>query len=120
MKKKKRLQCYVRPYRLRWGLSQAELAFIIGTGRNYISYLETEKRRPKLSDAFALQVIFGVELTELFPTLFAETEDGVLARAYDLYERLQGQHSEKTRIKLDFLEEIFESAKRKTNSNKKS
>jgi transcriptional regulator with XRE-family HTH domain len=116
MKNKKRLQCYVRSYRLRWGFSQAELAFIIGTTRNYISYLEAEKRRPKLSDAFALQVIFGVAFVELFPRLFAETEDDVLARAYDLYEQLQGHPSGKTRIKLDFLEEMFERAKRKSKS----
>src|SRR5216684_3634001 len=98
MKKKKRLRCYVRPYRLRWGLTQSELAFIIGgKNRNFILYLEGQQRRPTLADAFALYVVFGTEPIELFPALFAEIEDDAVARAYDVYERLQGHPSKKTR-----------------------
>ncbi len=118
MKDKKRLCCYVRSYRLRWGFTQNELAFIIGAKkRTFVSYLEGQKRQPKLADALALQVVFGTEPVELFPALFAETADGVLTRAYDLYERLQGQSSGKNRMKLDFLEEMFERAKRRDKHN---
>src|SRR5712691_12432027 len=90
-KRKKRLGCYVRPYRLRWGFSQRELAFILGDrDRNFISYLESQKRQPKLKDSVALCVLFGMEAHDLFPALCAEIEDCALTRAYDLYERLQG------------------------------
>jgi DNA-binding XRE family transcriptional regulator len=112
---KKRLDCYVRAYRLRCGFTQRELAFIIGAKtRTFIAYLEGRKREPKLAVAFALHIVFGSEASELFPGLFSEVEDGVMARARDLYEQLQGNSSKTTRAKLDFLEEMFDRAKHRS------
>jgi transcriptional regulator with XRE-family HTH domain len=110
----KRLRCYLRPQRRRWGFSQKELAFIIGAkSGTVVSRLEHGTRRPNLTAAFALHIVFGATASELFPALFAEVERGVLARAYDLYERLQGNRSKAARMKLDFLEEMFARAKRR-------
>jgi transcriptional regulator with XRE-family HTH domain len=115
MKKLKRLRCYVRPYRLRWGLSQEEVAFIIGIkSRKLLSYLENHKVAPTLAMAVALRVVFGTEHAELFPTI-TKIEKDVLARANDLYERLQGDPSKRTKMKLDFFEFIFERAQRSGN-----
>ena len=51
--------------------------------------------------------------------LCAKTAEDVLARANDLYERLQGNSSKKIRMKLDFLEELLERAKhRETNTTR--
>jgi transcriptional regulator with XRE-family HTH domain len=110
----KRLHRYLRPQRRRWGFSQKELAFIIGVkSPTAVSRLENGKRRPNLAAAFALHIVFGTQASELFPALFTEIEQGVLARAYDLYERLQGDRSKAARMKLDFLEEMFARAKRR-------
>ena len=110
----KRLRCYLRPQRRRWGFTQKELAFIIGAkSRTGVSRLENGKRPPSLAAAFALHIVFGTDAAELFPAHFAEVENGVLARAYDLYERLQGNRSKTARMKLDFLEEMFARAKRR-------
>jgi hypothetical protein len=80
--------------------------------------VEHHKRQPSLTVAFACQIIFGTPPTELFPGLFAEIEEDVMARAYDLYERLQGHPSKAARIKLDFLEEMFARVKaREHNAN---
>lgn len=115
----KRLDSYVRANRLRSGFTQKELAFIIGVRtRTFISYLEGRKRKPKLEIAFALYIVFGVEAIDLFPGLFAEVEENVMARAYDLYERLQGNPSKTTRVKLNFLEGMFERAKLKDKRSK--
>jgi transcriptional regulator with XRE-family HTH domain len=115
----KRLDCYVRANRLRSGFTQKELAFIIGVKtRTFISYLEGRKREPKLEIAFALHIVFGIDAIELFPGLFAEVEESVMARAYDLYERLQGDGSKATRAKLDFLERMFEHSKVRGKRNK--
>jgi DNA-binding XRE family transcriptional regulator len=115
MKKLKRLRCYVRPYRLRWALSQDELAFIIGVkSRKLVSYLENRKVAPTLAVAIALRVVFGTEHAELFPTI-TKIEKDVLVRANDLYERLQGDSSKRTKVKLDFFEFIFERAERRSN-----
>ena len=110
----KRLRCYLRPQRRRWGFTQKELAFIIGAkSRSIVSRLEQGKRRPSLAAAFALSIVFGADAAEHFPALYAEIEQGVLARAYDLYEQLQGDRSKTTRMKLDFLEKLFARTKRK-------
>jgi transcriptional regulator with XRE-family HTH domain len=115
---KKRLDSYVRANRLRSGFTQKELAFIIGVKtRTFISYLEGRKRKPKLEIAFALHIVFGAEAADLFPGLFAGVEESVIARAYDLYESLQGNASKTARAKLDFLERIFERAKLRIRSN---
>jgi transcriptional regulator with XRE-family HTH domain len=110
----KRLDRYLRPQRRRWGFTQKELAFIIGgKSGTAVSRLEQGRRRPSLAAAFALHILFGTDPVEIFPALFAEIERAVLARAYDLYERLQGDRSKAARMKLDFLEEMFARAKRR-------
>ena len=114
MKKLKRLRSYVRSYRVRWGLSQDDLAFIVGfKNRKFVSHLERHKIPPTLAVAIALSVLFGAEHAELFPTLCAQIEKDVLARANELYERLQGDPSKKTKMKLDFFEFMFERADRR-------
>jgi transcriptional regulator with XRE-family HTH domain len=112
MKRQKRLRSYLRSFRLRWGFSQRELAFILGLKtKTAISQIERHLRRPKLAHALALYILFGAYIYEMFPALFTDVEEAVLTRAYDLYERLQGQSSKKVRAKLDFLEEVFSRAK---------
>ena len=114
----KRLRCYLRPQRRRWGFSQKELGFIIGVkSGTVVSRLEHGRRQPNLKAAFALHIVFGEAASELFPALFAEVERGVLARAYDLYERLQGDRSKAARMKLDFLEAMFARAKRRNDGD---
>lgn len=115
---KKRLQSYVRPYRIRWGFTQQEIAYLTGCRtREYISRLEGPNPNPKVSIAFALQVIFGCEPDELFPVMFSEVEDAVVARAYNLHERLQGDSSKVTRIRLDFLEHIIARARQRESTH---
>jgi hypothetical protein len=56
--------------------------------------------------ALALQVIFGAAPRELFPDLYEQVEDGVMQRARDLYERLEGKTGGRSRAKLDLLEDM--------------
>jgi len=73
MMKSKRLTTYVRPYRIRWGLSQKDLAFLIGfQSRKAISFLENDKLPPTLAVAIALYIVFGTEHAEMFPALCAK------------------------------------------------
>lgn len=57
--------------------------------------------------AHSLAVIFDATPADLFPCLHVTTESEVLARAQDLYDRLQGNASRAVRLKLDFLEDVF-------------
>lgn len=112
--KKKRLACYLNPYRRRWGLEQQELARLIGVqGQPAVSRLEYGKRHPSLAHAFALFIIFGTSPQELFPGLFEKVEASVMARAYELYDELQGNSAKATRVKLDLLEDAFDRASKR-------
>jgi DNA-binding XRE family transcriptional regulator len=115
---KKKLDCYLRPYRRRWGLTQDDLAALLGhKNGSVISRLERYGRQPSLEAAYALEVIFGTAPAELFPGLQAKVKKEVIARVRDLYDELQGNPSKIIRLKLDLFEDVFERTKprRKTN-----
>jgi transcriptional regulator with XRE-family HTH domain len=103
-----RLISYLRPLRRRWGLTQAEFAFLIGTRTHVaISRIEALKAYPSLAEAIACSIIFDTPPLELFPELYAKVYDSVLSQAQELYEKLQGTPSRVTRAKLNFLEEVL-------------
>src|SRR4051812_31694109 len=102
-----RLISYLRPLRRRWGLTQRELALLIGAKTHSdVSKFEALKRYPSLAGAIACSIIFDIPSLELFPELYAKVYAAVLDRADELYEDLQGNGSRVTRAKLDFLEEV--------------
>lgn len=68
--------CALRAYRRSWGLSQKELAEILGfESRTQVSRIEHGKRVPLLETALACSTLFGVSLDELFPQFVAEIEE---------------------------------------------
>lgn len=102
------LKSYLRSHRLRWGFTQAELAFLLGIkSRTVVSRIERHDRRPALTVALAAEVLFGQAQLELFPGLYTEVEEAVMRRVYELYEQLQGAASDATKTKLDFLEDVL-------------
>jgi transcriptional regulator with XRE-family HTH domain len=107
---------HVRAYRRRWGFTQDELAFLIGyKSRSVVSKLESSGKLPTVDIGFALYTVFGTHNTELFPSVLREVEAGVLARARELYERIQGTTTPMARAKLDFLEDLLASAEKQRN-----
>jgi DNA-binding XRE family transcriptional regulator len=107
---------HVRAYRRRWGFTQDELAFLIGyKSRTVVSKLERSGKLPTVDIGFALHTVFGTHNTELFPSVHRDVQAGVLARAHELYERIQGTRTPMTRTKLDFLEHLLASAKKEGN-----
>ena len=77
-----RLPNYLRSNRKRLGLSQDEVAFLLGTqsGAKVCRY-EKFERIPSLETALALEAIFKKPVSELFAGLYAEIEDQVAGRA---------------------------------------
>ena len=62
--------CALRTHPRIWGLSQRELADILGMeSRAHVSRIERGKRSPTLETALACSTLFGVPLGELFPQL---------------------------------------------------
>jgi transcriptional regulator with XRE-family HTH domain len=104
----RRLISYIRPLRRRWGLTQAEFAFLIGTKSHVaVSRIEARKAYPSLAEAIACSIVFDTPPLELFPELYGKVYDAVLSQAQELYEKLQGTPSRVTRAKLNFLEEVL-------------
>jgi hypothetical protein len=81
--------------------------------RSVVTDLEGAEKLPTIDIAFALFAVFGTDGLELFPSLFREVREGVVARAHELYDHLQGSAAPMTRTKLDFLEELFRRAEQK-------
>jgi len=98
------LKSYVRPFRRRSGLTQRELAFLVGGAA--VSRIERFKQVPNLVSMHACALLFGVQTSELFPHLLGEVHKALKDRTNELYEQLQGNPSKLTRTKLDFLEAV--------------
>jgi DNA-binding XRE family transcriptional regulator len=104
----KRPEIYLRTFRRRRGLTQRELAFLIGIkSATVISRIEGLKRTPRLEWAVALAALFGTRARELFPGLYSQVHNDLLRRTRELYEGLQGNPSKNTRLKLDYLEKVI-------------
>src|SRR2546428_13314692 len=71
----KRLHNYLLTHRKRFGLTQAEVAFLLGCRhKTKVSDYEQRTRRPMLETALACEVVFGVPVRELFAGMFDEVE----------------------------------------------
>jgi transcriptional regulator with XRE-family HTH domain len=83
-----RLENYLRTYRKRSGLSQDDIAFLLGSrSGTKVSRYERLVRRPTLKTLFAYEVIFRATARELFAGLYEKVEQTTLARARLLAER---------------------------------
>lgn len=83
-------RCYLRTLRRNWGLTQRELAGLIGTiGAVQVSRYENSKRAPKVEVALACQAIFGVPPSTMFPDAYALAEEEVMRNMYRMDEALK-------------------------------
>ena len=105
---------YLRSYRLRWGLSQGELANLLGCKTAaVISRIEKKLRPPTLRILIGCFLLFGTPAAELFPDISATVEADVMQRVWELYENVQGDPSRKTKAKVEFLEGVIERSRQK-------
>ena len=93
----RKLQNYLRTYRKRFGLSQEELAFLLGvkSGAN-VSRYEKFHQVPNLQTALALQALFGVPVAELFGGIYEQAEKEISKRARILQRRMQDTTANQT------------------------
>src|SRR5260221_10685999 len=105
---------YLRSYRLRWGLSQGELAHLLGwNGAEVISRIEKKQRPPTLKLVIACFILFGAAAADLFPDISASIETDVMAHVWELYEKIQGDSSKKTKAKIELFEGAIERAEQR-------
>jgi DNA-binding XRE family transcriptional regulator len=111
MKKKKPIN-YLRSHRQRWGFSQRELANLFGWSRSeVISRIEQKKRLPNLKLIIACFILFGVPVADMFPDIADRVDAIVMAGVWEMYEKIQGNSSKRTKKKIELLESAIARAK---------
>ncbi len=83
---KRKVLCYLRTHRRVWGLTQQELASLMGfASAAHVSRIENGKRAPTVESALACQVIFGIPASAMFPHVYALVEERVMRNIYRLH-----------------------------------
>jgi transcriptional regulator with XRE-family HTH domain len=87
-----RLENYLRSYRKESGLSQQEVAFLLGCDDGtLVSRYEKRRRLPPIETALACEEIFGVPLAELFAGMRQSVGKDIAKRRMELRSRLQAK-----------------------------
>jgi transcriptional regulator with XRE-family HTH domain len=85
----KALENYLRTHRRRLGLTQADVAYLLGVqSSGKVSRYERFARRPALETAVAFEIILGVPVGDLFAGVREDVEYEVKKRARRLRRRL--------------------------------
>ena len=104
----RRLPNYVRRLRKRAGLSQNELAYLLGArGEAKVSRYERFARRPSLNTAFGCEAVFGVAASEIFAGMYGEVNRQVHRRAKRLLKRLSSKEAGSVERKVEFLQTLL-------------
>lgn len=83
------LTTYLLTYRKRTGLSQGEIAFLLGiSSGTTVSKHETGARKPFLKAALSYEIILGEPACELFAGWYLELDGSIRKRAALLRKRL--------------------------------
>ena len=99
-----RLVNYVRAHRKRAGLSQLELALILGyRNEGVISRHELFRSVPPLLMALGYEVVFQTPVSELFPGLRETVENGIESSLAEFESALRKQKSEAARSQVPVI-----------------
>lgn len=102
-----RLSNYLRTYRKHQGLSQEDLAHLLGSGqRSNVSLHEKGERVPGLEKALTYAAALQVPAEELFAGTYEKVESQVAERARELADELSDEDSPRLSQKIETLEEL--------------
>jgi len=91
------IPCYLRTLRRQRGIKQKELTSLIrGAGRQRVSNVELGKSQPNAREILAYSVLFGLSPAAIFPALYAEVEEALVAQAYELDEQMERENSQRS------------------------
>ena len=118
-----KLENYLRTYRKRSGLTQREVAFLVGCRNGaQVSRYEKRRRLPPLRTALAFEAAFGVPVSVLFAGLREVAGKAVGERLLALKSKLesspaQGREARRAAQKLRWLAERHNLPPRNTSTN---
>src|ERR1700675_2789858 len=91
-----KLEHYLRACRRRSGLSQGEVAYLLGSKtRNQVYRYERRQQAPPLRAALAFQALFGTSVSEIFPGVYESVQKELKRRARELALGLQTQNGKR-------------------------
>ena len=103
---------FVRSHRRKWGLTQVELARLVGlSSRSAVSRIERAERVPTTATIIACGIIFGLATPDLFPSLQEEIEEIVSLAIAVLQEELADQSDKGSVRKRALLTQVLERIK---------
>lgn len=108
-----RLHNYLKSFRRRSGLSQDDVAYLLGCADGAkVSRYERRARQPSLETLLAYQALFGADPSELFAGAYEKVEKETKRRARALAQKLaQDEHPDpRTAQKLATLEQVMSPA----------
>ena len=98
----------LRSMRVNAGLTQDDLARILGTGgRSYIAMLESGDRVPHVRDTVLLSMLFGTNEAKLFPHLYLSTKELFQSNMRSLIEADLTQNDDKNSERLRYLRDAL-------------
>ncbi len=102
---------YLASHRKNWALDKEELGLLIGyrTGKP-IYRCEIALAEPSLKLVLGCEVVFGVQARHLFPAIYAQAEDAIMARAAVLDVRLRDEENLGAARKRELLRQMVERA----------
>jgi transcriptional regulator with XRE-family HTH domain len=93
-----KLENYLRAYRKRSGLTQRDVAFLLGCqSGTQVSRYEKRHRVPPLETALACEAVFGVPMSELFAGIRDRAARRIGKRFLELRSKLQESDGQKVR-----------------------
>jgi len=108
------LPSYLHKLRKQWGLSQPDIASLLGITGSALSRFENLSRRPNARLIVGAEVLFGHSAKDVFPAFYRDIERTIVSRARTQHARLESKANPASREKLRFLSEIIERASQTT------
>ncbi len=113
---KTNVRCYLRTHRRVWGLTQPELASLLGLrSASHLSRIEHGKYAPKVEVALACQMIFGIPPSAMFPHVYTLVEEEVVRNIYGYHLALGNTKTASGLRKRQLCELVLTRATSKTN-----
>lgn len=97
-----KLQNYLRTYRKKTGLTQREVAFLLGAKSGaQVSRYEKRRRLPPLRTALACELVLGAPISQIFAGMRDDVNKEMEKRLVELRSGLRAKKGSKSEVRLN-------------------